>query len=218
VKVGSRGYVVDGYVDVSRPSDGIIAVSTDGTNWQVTEMIESGVLWDVAFGDGRWLAVGSELVDNPETGNFEPVKAAFTAPTGGAWEPAADPPDRVNSIAYGAGRWVVAGDNGIAQAVDGATWTPVAETETLWWNPGVEFVLGHFVAFGEGPALLDSTDGVTWNFFDTQLTEVTDVAETEGRIVAHGYYDCCFGEEPGGQTSYTLTRNDDGTWTIAEDQ
>jgi len=210
VKVGRR-YGIDGYT----ASDSLIAVSTDGTTWQITELPETGGLDDVAFGNGRWLAVGSELVDTPNS-SFVLVDAAFTATTGGEWQAVADPPDAATALAYGAGRFVAAGNYGLTQSVDGEAWTPIADTETLWWDPGVEFVAQRFVAFGEGPALLDSIDGVTWAFFDTGLTAITEMAEQGDGIVGSGYYDCCFGEEPGGEMEYEISWTAEAGWTLRQ--
>ena len=218
VRVGFRLPVVDGEFVYDEPADGLIEVSKDGTNWQVTTLPRSGHLQDVAFGDGRWIVVGHETVSTSAR-QIVNVETAFTAPTGGVWVATDPPPVKfVRGIAYGAGRWVASGEDGLIQSVDTTTWTPIEGTETLWFAPGVDFVGGVFVAYGYGPALLDSADGLSWHSFDTQLHRVfsTEVA-ADGSVIAHGYNEYPILEDDFERTYYTLIRTGEGAWTVTED-
>ena len=147
---------------------GYILRSTDGTNWtrqwtptdEITvEEIRSFWLYGVAWGNGRWVAVGEGgvVLSSPDA-------RCWTRHDSGIVQ-------RLNAVAYGNGTFVAVGTGGrILTSTDGMTWairTPGVTTELRAVTHGNNMwvvVGGQISVFGipEEDALLTSPDGVTW--------------------------------------------------------
>src|SRR5688500_2082238 len=99
---------------------GYILTSTDGTNWvrqwtptdEITvETIRSFWLYGIAWGNGRWVAVGEGGV-------------VLSSPDARCWtRHETGIPQRLNAVAYGNGKFVAVGAQGrIITSTDGVTW------------------------------------------------------------------------------------------------
>jgi hypothetical protein len=178
--------------------------STDLRTWKKSASVP-GDLTAVAFGDGRWEAVG----DAPP-GSIGPQSQAggagivYSSSNGFAWRLVATVADTskygltgLTSVAYGDGRWIATAGTSIVPPVevyassDGDTWTPRP-------SDALEQQMGGAVSFGEGtwlitansysppdpstyaPAPSDgladtSTDGSTWEITPANGLETTRV-------------------------------------------
>ena len=150
---------------------GIIAKSTDGTNW--TPAASSGGITSqgrgVAYGkdnlgNGLWVAVGDgEIIAKSTNGNV--------------WTPAATSADGSKGgitgygfgVAYGkdgagAGLWVAVGNGGlIAKSTDGNIWTPAGNVGGITsQGRAVAYGNGLWVVVGGGKSIAKSTDGNIW--------------------------------------------------------
>ena len=159
-------------------------VDGPGHHWSLA--LAPGTYWtDVAFGGGRFVAVG--------------WRGTVVTSTDGQHWTHADSPDRTSwrSVAYGAGvGWVVVGgDNQELTSPDGVTWTAQSGLQNSGaFEPArVVFGNGVFVAAGPGGSSV-STDGKTWTDLGVLLYDVAfgngvfvgsaqggPVASTDGR-------------------------------------
>ena len=82
---------------------------------------------------------------------------------GGLKSPAGTAGGHLRSVAWGAGRFVAVGDNGIiAHSVDGATWTEASATASEDRLLGVAWGGGRFVALVADGTIVHSADGASW--------------------------------------------------------
>lgn len=167
---------------------------------------------------------GSEFAVVSDAGGF------YTSPDGLAWTAQGAPfPIIPAGIAWGNGRYVVAGDDSLYASADGVTWNQVSGSETA----GVQFdrvrwVKDRFLAvgsytpppppiFGRLPrgVMFASFDGVQWapagDFPDVTLTGdgVHDVLWGGGQFVAVGSSRSGFGSGP----TPIFTSPDGTTWS-----
>ena len=155
-----------------------VMTSPDGITWttQTTFSPNNFSYRDVTFGNGRFVAVGSN-------------GKAMTSTDGITWTPesiiSGPPFYNYYAVTYGNGLYVAVGgsQSRISTSTDGATWTSrnyVGGTSNL---RGVAFGNGVFVAVGSDqgtPQALWSPDGITWS-------PATTVVPT------NGWYDVEFG-------------------------
>lgn len=156
-----------------------IATSPDGVKWTRREMGDSGSISGMAVDEGgsRVVAVG---------GTYE--RATCYVNSGGANWMNADIASRwLSDVAWGAGQFVVVGEDGmIFVSPDGENWSRrVSVTSSslyaLTWS-GTQFV-----AVGYRGAVVTSADGVTWSSQGSGTGEnLRAVAAGGGRIVAVG--------------------------------
>ena len=141
-----------------------INVSTDGIQWELVRSSNSGDdignLQSMAFGDGRWIAVGFNVVS--------------TSTDGRNWSFVLDDRDRddtpnsdlyaLSSVAYGAGRWVAVGTNAIITSVDGLTWeVSLRKSDGFGLADGVAYGDGRWVAVSNSDErYIESTNGTDW--------------------------------------------------------
>ena len=130
-------------------SYGTIVTSTDKITWikRSTDSIYN--LFDVAFGDGKFVAVGDSTI--------------LSSVDGKSWVRQLN--NWATGITYGNGLFVaVAGDN-IFTSPDGVTWTKrIPPASNIGLNK-VGYAKGIFVAFGHGSGgdiIATSSDGITW--------------------------------------------------------
>jgi prepilin-type N-terminal cleavage/methylation domain-containing protein len=106
-------------------------------------------------------------------------------------------------IAYGNGRYVAIGSNGVMSSTDGQTWTTVSTPVTRTWR-SVTYGGGKFVIIGDQTGtvtVLNSTDGITW-------TSHTGVNGYLWESVTHGN-----GRFVAVSQARTMTSTDGQTWT-----
>jgi hypothetical protein len=159
---------------VAVSSSGKIAYSSDGISWNNVAGTTFGTesIYGVAYGDGKYVAVGGGGYDGIVDGEFvyKDGKIAYSS-NGSSWTAVTDSAfgtSTIYDIAYASGKFVAVGSGGkIAYSTDGATWTAVSDSKF-----GTNAVYG--IAYG-GPAgkekfiavgkdyIAYSTDGITWN-------------------------------------------------------
>jgi hypothetical protein len=173
-------------------SEGVIAYSTDGVSWTeaspgVVNFHPTVIFNGIFYGGGKFIAFGVESRQG----------FLVTSTDGVSWSdvyiPKNDPramrslfnESKITGIAYGAGKFVAVGYNGIIMhSPDGASWG-VATTDAFsytWLDDrierarsapimGIAYGAGKFVAVGFGDGNTDSnddgriavsTDGITW--------------------------------------------------------
>lgn len=203
---GERGAVIHG-------SDTVLVVrSTDGAAWTPVGPIRSGSLRDVAYGDGRWVAVGRAGANS----DGEPL--VLTSEDGVAWEKVdVAPGPSWNSVAHGNGTFVAVGDDPARSAMvvvvsaDGLTWTETALAS--FRDARLSFGGARFVLWGEAGGVGVSGDGVEWEVRGVPpLNRVTALVHTGERWIGWGLYDCCFGEVPELVEYYLVTSPDGDQW------
>jgi photosystem II stability/assembly factor-like uncharacterized protein len=97
-----------------------LVYSTDGTTWHpvnVASIFSDGYIRDVAYGNGKFVAVGQR------------GKMAVSANGGSTWQAIAKSTfsnvENINTVAYGDGLFLMAGDNGKIDYYDTTSATPV---------------------------------------------------------------------------------------------
>jgi hypothetical protein len=123
-----------------------VVTSTDGETWQAASA-PSGTYVDVAFADGRWVAVGSS-------------GAVITSVDGVSWS-AVDYPSTsaVRTVEHGDGTWATGTASGqVVTSVDGLTWT-VASTPTTAAILDLGHGDGRWIAVDANDRLHRSSDG-----------------------------------------------------------
>ena len=138
----------------------IAAAAGTGTLWTARTGAADASWNDIAYGDGKFVAVGNNAV--------------MTSTDGITWTSRTYPQiyyglggDTWTGVAYGNGIWVaVAFSNGVMTSPDGITWTTRVGRTYTWQK--VIYANGLFVAisdFTDGGALsqvMTSPDGITW--------------------------------------------------------
>jgi hypothetical protein len=134
----------------------LVARSTDGASWQVTEHPELGGLGTLVHGNGRWVAATSGQLHWSDDGV---VWNAAEGAVGYPW-----------GLTFGGGVFVAGflggGDAALATSADGAAWTAAITPPPYLSDPKPVFVIDRFVVEGgdaEGSEhIYESLDGQTW--------------------------------------------------------
>ena len=137
--------------------DGTAFTSSDGlewSRWQVTAPETDMHLQGIAYGGGRFVAVGPEaLATSPDGTNWHAVQTNFI---------------HMSTVTWGNGRFVAVGPYGSMTTTDGTNW--LSQSVTQFRVSDVAFGGGFFVAIGnhdpyasvEAPVWV-STDGLNWS-------------------------------------------------------
>jgi len=145
-------------------SGGVIIYSSDGASWTrvTTTTFGTSYINDVAYGNGRYVAVGRNGKMAYST-NGTTWTAVTTTQFGTS--------DYINGITYASGKFVAVGDSGkMAYSTNGTTWTAVTDskfsTATIYGiTYGGPSGMEKFIAVGSSLGsfkITYSTDGVTW--------------------------------------------------------
>ncbi len=138
-------------------SDGrVVYRSVDGRTWTQVPVKGSGILNDLVYADGRFLAVGEAgaVAQSVDGANWALLRFGTRA-----W---------LRGVAYGRGRWVAVGWTGVIQtSEDGAHWElRRPEVNSRTWLQGVAYGREGFVAverqLGTDGRILYSPDGRDW--------------------------------------------------------
>jgi hypothetical protein len=131
--------------------------SSDGVNWTVINWPANNTITDVTFGNGLYIA--STFLD------FASKNLTTSAsPITGPWTTRSDNlAYNAESVAFGNGVFVVAGDSGtIASSANGISWT-IRSSGTSSNLRRVRYGNGTFIAVGDSGTVLTSSNGVTWS-------------------------------------------------------
>lgn len=184
------------FVGVSTPMSGVSysATSADGLSWSIKTM-PAGVWWDVAFGNGRFVAI--------DAAERAPRTAVST--DGIAWS-AQVANVRLKSVAFGNGRFVASTwdtSNRVSVSTDGVTWSSHTLPASLIGK--VSFANGRFILMG-GTTALVSVDGVTW----TKSTLPIDMRSSPPVAYGNGKYMAVAGFNGAGMS---VTSTDGVNWS-----
>lgn len=158
----------------------MVLLSPDGTHWACQNSGTSSSLYAIAFGNGRFVAVGNE-------------GAVVTSADGASWKVVnAGTEERLRSIVFAKGMFVAAGYNGaIVTSRNGLVWK-VRNSGSDDRLHGVTFGNDRFVAISKNGQIISSANGKKWNrltalagtFRAISYEEGTFSAKTgEGRIL-----------------------------------
>ena len=191
----------------------IVFTSTNGRDWERVAVSNVRAQAGVAYGPGRFVAVGGPgimvstngldwiVAASPVVSGFESVSfaqdqfiavgangALFVSPDGFAWTArSSGTTRRLLGVTYGNGRYVAAGVRGtVVTSTDAITWTP-AVSGTPDRLETVIFAAGLFIAVGENGTTITSTNGTAWmtqNFGPTR--DLDGMALALGKIVIVG--------------------------------
>ncbi len=198
-------YENDKFVAVS--GDGYSSVSTDGMSWSSPSFISSATYYDLAFGNGLFIAVASSgdssiMVSKDGTNWVTPTSSTNT---------------NLRSVTYGAGEFVALGYYGdILKSTDGEHWIfyesvlPSVNFQSIAYGDGTYVACSSSSNEEEnyGGEIWSSTDGENW----TQRTvsssvQWIDVKYETGLFLA-------IGEDDYADNSGALFTSPDGvTWT-----
>ena len=168
----------------------------------------------VAYGGGRYVAVGSYISD-PQTAAYSTDGVTWTQDT-----PTGSTGQTWNSVAYGDGKFVAVSTQGhIMTTTDGITWT-LQTNPTVSQLRGVTFGDGIFVAVGYNgsstSSVLTSPDGVTWTARTAAATFLwNNVVYGGGQFVATPLLPGTGGGLSG--TNFAMRSSDGITWTNSGD-
>ena len=162
------------YVAIDNESTSFV-YSTDGMNWTEGELDYNG-WWDMTYANGLFVAVGAAddeygyvmTSTNGIDWNYQAVE--------GYWE----------GVIYGAGLFVVVGDDEAMTSPDGENWTALGEIPNTEWY-SVAYGNGKFVAVSPyGYYLMTSEDGINWSEIPDAEYGFEDVVFGNGLFVAMG--------------------------------
>ncbi|OFW79260.1 MAG: hypothetical protein A2201_00395, partial [Alicyclobacillus sp. RIFOXYA1_FULL_53_8] len=181
--------------------NGEIDTSSNGTSWTHQVSGTPYELYSVAYGNGKYVAVGSndgtnsELVDTSSDG----ITWSTQTVSGASFE----------AVTYGGGQFVAAGDAGtVYTSPDGVTWTSHSAGAGFSGNLyAITYGNGTFVAVGPGGAISTSTNGATWTEATHGTSELDGVAYGAGKFVAVG---------SSSTTTLTMVSSTDGNIWSAE--
>ena len=190
--------------------EGSIGASDAGGGWTVIER-DPGAFFgasDVAFGAGRFVAVGEEF--NPDFGLVAIIR---TSHDGVEWSLVDSSLPGLAAVTYGKGMFVAAGTAFVATSTDGIAWVP-----SPFDAPRQLFAIAYgddrFVITGGRGSVFTSSDAVEWTSRDSGVSGVTflrGVAHGGGLFVAVGdEYDATAKRS----VSTIITSPDGADWTV----
>lgn len=193
------------------PSRSVVLTSTDGATWSQASLTAKGQLNQVAYGNGRFLAVGGELVSRAQESGFDTVSVVLTSTDGVAWSEAPSPTTAtLESVAFGDGLFVVIAADGKAfSSSDGAQWESAATGLTGINTHDVAFGGGRFVVAEADSTIATSTDALTWSTSAGSTRAPTKyISFAAGAFFASIVEECA---DEGCTPSHGLIRSEDGT-------
>ena len=160
-------------------NSGTILQSNDGTRWTNRTSGTSAQLNDIAFGAGRFVAVGN---------TFGGVGTALVSDHGATWTPTSVPANSLNGVRFAANLWIAVGASGrILTSPDGSNWTSRFLGGTSATLNKTTFGAGLHVVVGNAGTVVTSPDGLTWDATTAPTTaNLNDVAFAAGTFVAVG--------------------------------
>ncbi len=186
----------DGALVVAAGRGPNLLVSGDGARWRLRSSEAGAELTSVAWGGGRWVAVGGlpSALGGPTFG------AVVTSPDGETWTnlPGIQLP-RLETVVWDGSRFLAAGRGVVLESATGELWT-VHQLDSGWEIRDLAFDGGLYVAVGTTgdfhggtlePAFFTSGDCRTWSLgdFGSDLGDPHPeaIAWSGGRFVAAGW-------------------------------
>jgi hypothetical protein len=163
VTYGSNTFVVVGGSYVGVP--GVIVTLKSGNAWTFVDSGTRNNLYAVAYGNGRFVAVGDH-------------DTILTSKDGTHWRKRNTETTDIlfASVAFGNGTFVAVGDSGtILTSTDGVKWKARPSGTSMYLSK-VYYDAGAFVAMGaDGLVLLSTTDGIAWVSRRSLAASVVDI-------------------------------------------
>ncbi|PSL19882.1 T9SS type A sorting domain-containing protein [Dyadobacter jiangsuensis] len=133
-------------------------------------------LHDVAFGAGRYVAVGENNIVRTSTDGETWKTLQLGLANGGT----------LYSVIFANNQFVAVGSSGlIVTSTDGISWIPKSMVTTQKFK-SIAYGYGTFVIVGSAGALLTSTDGQNWTKLPNGLDDLNDVAYVDYGFIAVG--------------------------------
>ncbi|GAB4014412.1 T9SS type A sorting domain-containing protein [Spirosoma koreense] len=157
----------------------VALTSVDGQHYGVGETVHlpggGKCFYDVAFGAGKFVAVGEDAIIQTSTDgkvwSYSSVNFGQT----------------LRGITYGAGWFVAVGDKGLlVRSVDGKTWLQSFIGQSAPFN-SVTYANGLFVAVSDYGTIATSSNGIIWTVRN-MTGQLKSVAYGNGMWVAVGYW------------------------------
>ncbi len=138
--------------------DGFIAISADGSNWQVRALSTTRRFYDVVYGAGKYIAVGARGI-------------IFSSADGSVWKQEnSGTPDRLEAALYTGKYFIAAGENGTTLvSTDGSHWAAAADRISADLD-GMVTTSDLVVAVGKDGTILTSTNGVNFSIQQSGVT------------------------------------------------
>jgi PKD repeat protein len=181
---GSRILVVGGYLEHASEIPVTAVVSEDGADWQAATPFYQMSYYDIVFGNGLWVAVGS--YSDP----FNPVGRVLYSPHASSWSwentvtDDGHSPQRLLGVTWDGNRFVVVGDDGvIGISEDGTIWDfqySLTSRSLYSVTAGSNMI----VAVGEG-TIVTSSNSVDWTTIDVSQN-LWSVTRGNGQLIAVG--------------------------------
>lgn len=171
-------------------SQNLIAYSSDGQAW--TEVLNppfvtSGNpdnIYNITFGDGKFIAVGGNKIANSTDGM-----------TWATVSPALFGSSNIRYIAYGGGRFVASNGDATAYSSDGQNWTPIIKNklEGNFYSlsnlsiRSLTFGNGKWIGLNNTTTMAYSSDGINWSpaFNPPAITFPSGAIYGNGKFVAY---------------------------------
>lgn len=139
----------------------VVLTSPDGVAWTRRQSPANETYLALATSGARTVAVGVRPVGSPPA-TFGALASSADGVTWLSSSSSLQDMPQLTSVAYGAGRFVVAGHAGtVLQSSDGVNWTRVASGVTQHLL-AIHFAANRFVATGNNGVIITSVDGITW--------------------------------------------------------
>ncbi len=179
--------------------DSRIVVSEDGVDWEVVSVDSFYGVVDVAYGNGKYVAVGGYT--SPYN-YLDDLGMAWFSPDGYQWSLIYDRSHlEFEGVAFGAGQFLAWTWEDLYRSSNGETWTLVDDQDGLPTFLDVDWGDDVFVAVDVSGGILTSADGVQWN--PTEITEglpLYSITYRNGYFVAAGRNGRIVTSDDGGQS------------------
>jgi len=130
-------------------SNGFVSVSMDGSRWLSQTTPTTVFLNDVAYAQGKFVAVGANGTILTSTNGVNWANRTIGSTS-----------DQLRGLAYGNGIFAAVGTGGLVRnSTDGETWVAAGSGASL---KSVTFAKGLFVAVGDNGAIRTSVNGSNW--------------------------------------------------------
>lgn len=189
-------YGADVYVALA---SGVVSWSEDGVNWHASNLLDKKYIYDVAYGNNRFVIVGADALfyysddgktwvaastppsqgrnvcfDGTKFVAYKPTGYIVTSEDGEDWEQmekGSVTPYGGRGIAFGNGKYVIigSGSNDLYHSSNLIDWTKVT-TGNSW--KGLKFLNGSFFAYGAN-VIAKSSDGETWTLNEVSGTWIS---------------------------------------------
>ncbi len=203
IKVNKQLIVVGGLQNAGeKRRAALLMTSENDGQWTAIKLppSPSAPLKAIAYGKGKFVAVGGEIVTAEPT--WFKSHVIFTSSDGASWKSSEIPnfDSFFDDLVFFKDRFIAIDSEGyIWLSIDGSDWKKQNKLE-IGFRPKFTSIPEKLIVTGEGNALFMSEDGETWKSFsvgeDPRSLRITAVASLKKEIYGILYFDCCFGEMP----------------------